>query len=233
MRLTKTKSKGLEGKSTIISKLKKAVEEYKYIYVFEIENPRNNLLKDVREEWKHSQFFMGKNNILQLALGKTPEEEQATGLSNLAEKLRGQRGLLLTDQAKEETVKWFKKHRVNEYARSGFKATETVKLDAGPLPQFSHALEPHLRQLGLPTSLSKGIVTLVKDHTVCEEGNILTPEQCRILKLLENQMASFRIVLKFLWTKKTGKVKKLGKKSVGESSDALAEIAAGEQMDEN
>ena len=66
---------------------------------------------------------------------------------------------------------------------------------------------------------------------------IVTPvyRHCNIFlqKLLENQMASFRIVLKFLWTKKTGKVKKLGKKSVGEPSDALAEIAAGEQMDEN
>ncbi|GAV03548.1 hypothetical protein RvY_13951 [Ramazzottius varieornatus] len=237
VRLTKTKSKGLEGKGIIISKLKKAIEDHKYVYVFEVENPRNNLMKDVREEWKHSQFFMGKNNILQLALGKTPEEEQANGLSSLAEKLRGERGLLITDQPKEETVQWFKKHKVGEYARSGFTATQTVKLDAGPLAQFSHALEPHLRQLGLPTSLSRGIVTLLKDHTVCQEGDVLTPEQCRILKLLEIQMASFRIVLKFLWTKKTGKVKKLGgKKGAAQGLDSTVtekETAAVEKMEEN
>ena len=76
---------------------------------------------------------------------------------------------------------WFKNHKVVEYARSGFVATESVSLDAGPLPQFSHAIEPHLRGLGLPTTLTKGVVTLVKDYPVCEKGDVLTPEQGRIL----------------------------------------------------
>ena len=35
-------------------------------------------------------------------------------------------------------------------------ATQTVVIDQGPLPAFSHSMEPQLRQLGLPTSLQKG-----------------------------------------------------------------------------
>lgn len=77
--------------------------------------------------------------------------------------------------------RFFKDYKVTEYARSGFVSKETVTLDAGPLTQFSHAIEPHLRQLGLPTSLVKGVVTLTKDHAVCQNGDVLTPEQCRIL----------------------------------------------------
>ena len=68
-----------------------------------------------------------------------------------------------------------------EYARSGFVTSETVELPEGPLPEFSHSIEPHLRQLGMPTSLQKGVVTLLKDYTVCEKGQTLTPEQARIL----------------------------------------------------
>lgn len=49
----------------------------------------------------------------------------------------------------------------------------------GPMEDFSHAIEPHLRALGLPTKLEKGIVTLYKEHTVCVEGKTLTPEQAR------------------------------------------------------
>jgi mRNA turnover protein 4 len=60
-------------------------------------------------------------------------------------------------------------------------ATETVVLDSGPLKQFPHSLEPHLRQLGMPTTLQKGVVTLLKDYEVCKEGVALTPEQARIL----------------------------------------------------
>jgi len=221
--LTKTKSKGLEQKTELISQVRKCVDDYKYIYVFEIENSRNNLIKDVREQWKDSRFFFGKNNILELALGKTVEDEQAPGLAGLSEKLRGPRGLLLTNRAKDETTGWFKRHKAVEYARSGFVATESVSLDAGPLSQFPHSIEPHLRQLGLPTSLVKGVVTLVKDHVVCTKGDVLTPEQCRVLKLLENPMASFRLKLKFLWTKKTGKVRSIGAKKSASKAVAAAD----------
>lgn len=49
-------------------------------------------------------------------------------------------------------------------------------------------------------------------------ANALSPHQ----KLFENPMASFRIKLKFVWTKKTGKISKVGaqKKSLGKSGDA-------------
>lgn len=47
------------------------------------------------------------------------------------------------------------------------------------MEDFSHAIEPHLRSLGLPTKLHKGVINLYKEHTVCEKGKTLTPEQAR------------------------------------------------------
>ena len=49
-------------------------------------------------------------------------------------------------------------------------------------------------------------------------------------KLLENPMASFRIKLKFVWTKKTGKVSRVGTKKTstgksGENEDSTMESA--------
>lgn len=82
--------------------------------------------------------------------------------------------------------RWFEKYEVKDYARSGNAATQTVRLIAGPLPQFSHALEPQLRKLGMPTSLQRGIVTLDKDYVVCTEGTPLSPEQARLLVCEEN-----------------------------------------------
>ena len=77
--------------------------------------------------------------------------------------------------------RWFSTYQSKEYARSGNKATQAVNLVAGPLPQFSHALEPQLRKLGLPTSLQRGVVTLDKDYCICEKDAVLTPEQARLL----------------------------------------------------
>ena len=51
---------------------------------------------------------------------------------------------------------WFKTFADSDFARSGFIAEESVSLDAGPLEQFPHNMEPQLRQLGLPTALKKG-----------------------------------------------------------------------------
>ncbi len=90
---------------------------------------------------------------------------------------------------------FFEHHEAPDFHRTGSRATSTVTLPAGPLPQFPHSLEPQLRQLGLPTALKKGVVQLLGEegHTVCREGDVLTSEQARLLKLLGRQDAKFRL----------------------------------------
>lgn len=138
-----------------------------YSFVFSVQDMRNARLKDVRSQWKHSRFFLGKNKVMAKALGKTEEEEYRPGLAGVARLLSGNVGLLFTNKDVETTTKWFADFAEGEFARAGNTAPLTVKLDAGPLPQFSHSIEPHLRKLGLPTSLQKGVVTLDKPFTVC------------------------------------------------------------------
>lgn len=118
---------------------------------------------------------------MQLGLGKSKEDEVQDNLCKVSKRLAGQCGLLFTNRSKQDVVDFFETFGVPDYARSGFVATEQVILPEGPLPDFPHSLEPHLRQLGMPTSLQRGVITLVKDYTVCKKGAVLTPEQARIL----------------------------------------------------
>lgn len=119
------------------------------------------------------------------------------------DRVQGQRGLLFTSHDRDTVVEWFEEYSAAEFARSGFVASETVTLPAGPLPDFSHAIEPHLRKLGMPTKLERGIVTLISEYEVCEKGKTLTPEQARILKLLGKQMATFKVNVECFVTNKT------------------------------
>jgi len=199
--LTKTRKNCLERKQTLVEKVRENVDNYARIFVMNVDNMRNSKIKIVRQEWKHSRFFFGKNKVMALALGREPSEEYQENLHKLSQRLKGQCGLLFTNSTKDEVVKYFGSYSDSDFARSGNTATQTVVLDKGPLPQFSHALEPHLRKLGLPTSLQKGVITLIKDHKVCNDGETLTPEQCRILKLLGTQMAEFRVRLLCVWSK--------------------------------
>jgi len=203
--LTKTERKGLQWKQHIVEDIRNCVEKYPNVYVFSVHNMRNNLLKDLRSEWKKdSRFIFGQNRLMQLALGKSEADEAEPGLHHLASRIRGQCGLLFTDKAPDDVIEWAEHYSALEYARSGFVATETVVLPEGPLEDFSHAIEPHLRSLGMPTKLEKGIVTLYKEHTVCVEGKVLTPEQARILKLLAKPLATFTLDIKCSWSKNGG-----------------------------
>jgi len=77
--------------------------------------------------------------------------------------------------------RFFTSYSVEDFARSGFVATRTIELDAGPLPQFPHSMEPFLRQLGMPTELKNAVISLRMKFTVCTEGKPLNPDQARIL----------------------------------------------------
>lgn len=120
-------------------------------------------------------------------------------------------GLIFSNQEPKELAAYFENYRKNDYARAGFVATETIELPEGPLmcgvEPMVHSMEPTVRALGLPSllkngwiflmprvgdpsrsqpSLSRpviaiGVVTLTKDHTLCKEGEPLTPEQAKIL----------------------------------------------------
>ena len=72
------------------------------------------------------------------------------------QQLHGSVGLLFTNKSKEEVQEWFKTFSDQDFARSGFISDREISLDAGPLKQFSHNMEPQLRKLGLPTALKKG-----------------------------------------------------------------------------
>ncbi|EGD76094.1 mRNA turnover protein 4 mrt4 [Salpingoeca rosetta] len=193
--LTQTDRKGLQTKKALVQQIHDACDEFARVFIFSVENMRNAKLKEVRTGWRDSRFFFGKNKVMSIAFGLDPESEYRTNMHEISKRLSGNVGVLFTNRPREDVEKWFKTYEVKDYARAGNPSTQAVRLMAGPLPQFSHALEPQLRKLGLPTSLKRGIVTLEKDYTICEKGVTLSPEQARLLKLFEHPMATFRINL--------------------------------------
>lgn len=199
--LSKTKSKGHEGKASFIEEVRECANRFTSVYVFTVKNMRSEPLKALRAQWPDSRLFFGRTRQIAVALGRTPESEVQDGISGVSNAILGQEGgLLFTSRPREEVEQFFQEYQHQDFARSGFMATETRKLDAGPHPSFAHSLEPHLRKLGMPTKLESGVVTLLRDFTVCESGSRLTPEQAKLLQVLNVKMAVFRIVLQGVWT---------------------------------
>ncbi|KAK1126592.1 hypothetical protein K0M31_004221 [Melipona bicolor] len=229
--LTKTTKKGLVLKQQIVEDVRNCVKKYARIFLLSVRNMRNDKLKNIRSEWKDSRFFFGKNKVIALGLGRSLETEVANNLHKLSLALRGQCGLLFTNRSKKEVLNWMDEYEEIDYARSGFVVQETIVLSEGPMPEFSHSIEPHLRQLGMPTVLQKGVVTLIKEYTVCKEGQMLTPEQARILKLLNKPLATFKLIPLGVFSKKYGYKQLLSQDDVKENIEEQMDIVEMEEID--
>jgi len=199
--LTKTSKHGMDWKKKLVTNVQEAAQEYDSIFVIRIINMRISGMNELRKKFRDSKLYLGKNKVVALALGKNAQSEILQDVHKVSERLQGECGLLFTSRSESEVLEVFESFAELDYARGGAQAVQTVELQEGPLEQFSHSLEPHLRSLGMPTSLKKGVVTLIKDYTVCKKGQILTPDQARILKLLEIKMAEFRVLVDSIWTK--------------------------------
>ncbi|XP_046395387.1 mRNA turnover protein 4 homolog [Ischnura elegans] len=199
--LTKTTKKGFIKRKELAEEIRKNAEKYSCIFTFTVQGMRNDKLKDLRQEWRPSRFYFGKNKVMVYGLGKDPSSETQKNLHLLAKQLKGQCGLLFTDTPKKEVIEWFKDYHEISKTRAGDVATETVILKEGPCPKIVASQEDMMRKLGLPITLKRGVITLLSDFTVCEKGDILTPERSRILNILEMFMSEFRIHLGSVWTK--------------------------------
>ncbi|TMW68482.1 hypothetical protein Poli38472_005950 [Pythium oligandrum] len=199
--LTKSEKKGSELKQRVVDSIREAVDTYESAYAFSFQNMRTNHFKEVRLDFRDSRFFLGKNKVMKLALGRTKEEEYADDLFKLAADVNGSVGLFFTNRDRQEVIDYFNKLSFTDFARSGFVATEAVSVPEGPLPQFIGSQLESLRTLGLPVDLKKGVVVLRQDYTICKEGQTLTPEQARLLQHFDRKMATFKLTPLSVWSK--------------------------------
>ena len=214
--MTKTTKKGTKLKQDLVEELRKCADFYPCLLVIRIENMRNIRLKELRTLWNTSRFFFGKNKVMVRALGNSFQEEHRQNLHKVAQCIKGDCGLFFTDKPKEEVVKFFESFTESNFARSGCVATEDISVKKGPLT-FPGSMEVMLRGLGLKTLLKNGVIQLLADTQLCKKGDVLTPEQCRLLELFEIKMAEFRITVDCIW--ENGEFERLATDQEGEEAE--------------
>jgi mRNA turnover protein 4 len=178
----------------------------------------------------HSLFF-GKTKVMAKALGSTPETAYQTNTHLLAPYLAGNVGLLFTDRSPEDVAAHFAANTPTDFARAGTRATRRFAIPEGIVYSLggevaaeddvpmAHGLEPELRRLNVPTSLSKGKITLQNEYEVCREGQVLDSRQTRLLKLFGVATAEFRVRVVAYWSAESGSVEEVD----GEAPEAMEE----------
>jgi mRNA turnover protein 4 len=92
------KNKDQEKKNQIVEKVRNYMEEYEYCYAFSYKNMTVMPMQALRQYWKDSKFIIGKNKVLQYALGRTEDDSHKTNSYHLSSYLSGTCGLLFTNE---------------------------------------------------------------------------------------------------------------------------------------
>ncbi|KAL9179176.1 hypothetical protein ACHAXT_008466 [Thalassiosira profunda] len=224
--LTKTAKKTRDHKASYVETVREAIDASDRVYLFSYENMRSNHFKDVRLHFRggsnkdamsdgndgggsEGRIFLGKNKLLQIALGRTPEDEYADNLHRLSKVLSGSVGILCTTQPAKDVEKYFATLAVEDFARAGAVAPETVMLTKEQVETHPVSMVEQFRKLGLPVEVKNGRVAFVggrEEWEVCQEGKELSVEQCKILVHMGVKLATFKIGLVRRWEKDDGAV---------------------------
>lgn len=210
MALTQTAKKTRDHKSAVIQDVRDAIDSHDTLYLFSYENMRSSKFKDVRMhfrepdmEGKASRIFLGKNKLLQIALGRTPEEEYGDNLRHVAKLTSGSVGLLLTSRARSDVESYFENMADEDFARAGSIASRSVTLTNDMVATHPVSMVEQFRKLGLPVDVKNGRLRLYEDqdgYRLCKEGETLSAEKCKALVQFGIKLATFRVELVCRWS---------------------------------
>lgn len=154
-------------------------------------------------------LFLGKNKLLQIALGRTNADEYSDNLHQLSKLLTGSVGILCTNQSCMNVEEYFDTLAVEDYARAGAVSSKEVVLTKEQVETHPVSMVEQFRKLGLPVEVQNGRVSFIggrAEYTVCKKDEELSVEQCKILVHMGLKMSVFRIDLLCRWEKEDGSV---------------------------
>ena len=234
-----TKKKTRDHKTKYVNMVRSVIDTSDRIYLFSYENMRSTHFKDVRYHFSRGggcsslttnndstmdddddsddggsggRLFLGKNKLLQIALGRSTSDEYSDNLSQLSSYITGSVGILCTSMSQSNVETYFNSLNIPEYAKYGTICPQTITITNEVLSNYPVCMMELFRKLGLPIDIHNGALALVGGRTsyeVCTKGKELTVEQCKILVHMEIKLSVFKIVLLKRWEKKDGTIEEL------------------------
>ncbi len=162
---------------------------------------RNVVFKMLRTK-VDGRFHVGKNKVMAVALGSDAASECIPGGSLLAQRLKGDCGILFTNESREALEEKCEAVGIPDYARTGSVVDTTVIVMADPTglrnvatgELLSGTLEVQMRSAGMPTKLQGGLIMLVDEkYQICAAGDRLNVDQARLLKAMGIKLATFKV----------------------------------------
>ncbi|KAK5990373.1 60S acidic ribosomal protein P0 [Cladobotryum mycophilum] len=170
------------NKAGYFDKLKGLLEDFKSIFVVEIDNVSSQQMHEIRHSLRgEGVVLMGKNTMVRRALktflADTPEYER------LLPFVKGNVGFVFTNGDLKDIRDKVLANRVAAPARAGAVAPSDVWIPAG-----NTGMEPgktsFFQALGVPTKIARGTIEITTDLKLVEAGSKVGPSEATLLNLL-------------------------------------------------
>ncbi|VUC28402.1 unnamed protein product [Clonostachys rosea] len=173
---------GSKNKAGYFDKLAGLLEEYKSVFIVEIDNVSSQQMHEIRQSLRgQGVVLMGKNTMVRRAL-KTfvpdhPEYER------LLPFVKGNVGFVFTNSDLKDVRDKILANRVAAPARAGALAPADVWVPAG-----NTGMEPgktsFFQALGVPTKIARGTIEITTDLKLVEAGSKVGPSEATLLNML-------------------------------------------------
>lgn len=204
--LAQTDKKGKENKTRIFDEIRSALDEFRFVWILQLDDVRTPVLQDIRTDWAGSKLILGKRRVLEKSLGDTPEEEYKDNLHKLSKLCTGVSGLLFTNETPDTVQAYFTAYSKQDYSRAKSKAPIDFTIPEGIVYSrggqiaieedvpMSHSLEETLRnKLKVPTKIKAGKIILNEPYVVCTEGETLDVRKALLLKQFGVAASEFKV----------------------------------------
>ncbi|KAF2468148.1 60S acidic ribosomal protein P0 [Lindgomyces ingoldianus] len=171
-----------DNKAAYFDKLKNLLEEYKSIFIVQVDNVSSQQMHEIRQSLRgEGVVLMGKNTMVRRALkgfiGDFPEYER------LLPHVKGNVGFVFTNADLKETRDKILSNRVAAPARAGAVAPGDVYIPAG-----NTGMEPgktsFFQALGVPTKIARGTIEITTDLKLVEAGTKVGASEATLLNML-------------------------------------------------
>ncbi|KAG0233147.1 ribosomal protein P0 (A0) (L10E) [Actinomortierella wolfii] len=173
---------GAHKKEEYYQKLKSYLEEYKSIFIVNVDNVGSNQMHQIRKALRaEAKILMGKNTMVRRALRILAPENP--DFEKLLPHIKGNIGFVFTNSDLKTVREKVLTNRVRAPARAGAVAPVDVFVPAG-----NTGMEPgktsFFQALGIPTKIARGTIEIVNDVHLVKEGSKVGASEATLLNML-------------------------------------------------
>ena len=204
--LTKVGKKTKSAKDKLLTRLSTRAARYSSFFLISVENLNTEVQNQLRRDMK-GEFSFGKKTILIKFLKDTVKnEEQYQKMMELIKSNTGQTAIFFSNEKPEVVLKEVKQLDITVFAQPGTLAQATVELEPGRdvFESISNPNAAYLRSLGVLVTVQKGKLNLEEKVLAAQNGEKLTVNQCKVLRVLGIKLGKSEADLLCYYSPKTG-----------------------------